>query len=96
MADWNTAYNWMMDNEDHPRACKQVPDAGAPGSLGAMLRDQRDQFGGMARAVCRHRSHVRKMSAGPRSSSFITIASGITGSRRSRRTRCASGYLIMR
>jgi len=28
MADWNTSYNWMMDNEDYPRACKQVPDAG--------------------------------------------------------------------
>ena len=28
MADWNTAYNWMMDNEDPPRACQQVPDAG--------------------------------------------------------------------
>jgi len=27
MADWNTAYNWMMDFEDTPRACKQVPDA---------------------------------------------------------------------
>lgn len=28
MADWTTAYNWMMDNEDYSRACKQVPDAG--------------------------------------------------------------------
>jgi lysozyme family protein len=27
MANWNTAYNWMMDNEDAPRACVQVPDA---------------------------------------------------------------------
>jgi len=26
MADWNTAYNWMMDNEDATRACAQVPD----------------------------------------------------------------------
>lgn len=33
MADWNTAYNWMMDNEDFSRACKQVPDAG-PGGAG--------------------------------------------------------------
>ena len=33
MADWTTAYNWMMDNEDYPRACKQVPDAG-PSSAG--------------------------------------------------------------
>jgi type VI secretion system secreted protein VgrG len=32
MADWNTAYNWMMDNEDSPRACKQVPDAGPAGA----------------------------------------------------------------
>ena len=31
MADWDTAYNWMMDNEDCPRACKQVPDAGPGG-----------------------------------------------------------------
>lgn len=34
MADWNTAYNWMMDNEDRARACAQVPDAppaGVPG-----------------------------------------------------------------
>ena len=27
MADWNTAYNWMMDFEDAPRACAQVRDA---------------------------------------------------------------------
>ena len=27
MADWNTAYNWMMDNEDAARAYKTVPDA---------------------------------------------------------------------
>jgi hypothetical protein len=32
MADWNTAYNWMMDNEDAPRACKQVADA-PPGAF---------------------------------------------------------------
>ena len=32
MADWNTAYNWMMDNEDYPRACKQVPDPGPAGA----------------------------------------------------------------
>ena len=32
MADWNTSYNWMMDNEDSPRACKQVPDAGPAGA----------------------------------------------------------------
>ena len=34
MADWSTAYNWMMDNEDTARACAQVPDAppaGVPG-----------------------------------------------------------------
>ncbi len=35
MADWNTAYNWMMDNEDAPRACKQVPDAPPTGFTGA-------------------------------------------------------------
>jgi len=34
MADWNTAYNWMMDNEDSPRACKQVPDAAPRGVQG--------------------------------------------------------------
>jgi len=27
MANWNTAYTWMMDNEDPHRACAQVPDA---------------------------------------------------------------------
>lgn len=32
MADWNIAYNWMMDNEDYPRACKEVPDAGPAGA----------------------------------------------------------------
>lgn len=32
MADWNTAYDWMMDNEDYPRACKQVSDAGPAGT----------------------------------------------------------------
>jgi lysozyme family protein len=32
MADWNTAYNWMMDNEDAARACAQVPDA-CPGGV---------------------------------------------------------------
>jgi lysozyme family protein len=32
MADWNIAYNWMMDNEDFSRACKQVPDAGPAGA----------------------------------------------------------------
>jgi hypothetical protein len=32
MADWNTAYNWMMDNEDSERACAQVPDA-PPGAF---------------------------------------------------------------
>jgi hypothetical protein len=26
MADWNTAYNWMMDFEDSNRACSRVPD----------------------------------------------------------------------
>jgi lysozyme family protein len=34
MADWNTAFNWMMDNEDSPRACKQVPDAPPSGHPG--------------------------------------------------------------
>ncbi len=34
MADWNTAYNWMMDNEDSNRACSQVPDAAPSGSAG--------------------------------------------------------------
>ena len=32
MADWNIAYNWMMDNEDAARACAQVPDA-CPGGV---------------------------------------------------------------
>ena len=32
MAHWNTAYNWMMDNEDAARACAQVPDA-PPGAF---------------------------------------------------------------
>ena len=32
MAHWNTAYNWMMDNEDTARACAQVPDA-PPGAF---------------------------------------------------------------
>jgi len=32
MADWNTAFNWMMDNEDASRACKTVPDAGPAGA----------------------------------------------------------------
>ena len=27
MANWNIAYNWMMDNEDAARACAQVPVA---------------------------------------------------------------------
>jgi hypothetical protein len=34
MADWNIAYNWMMDSEDAARACLQVSDAcptGVPG-----------------------------------------------------------------
>jgi lysozyme family protein len=34
MADWNTAYNWMMDFEDAPRACKQVGDACPTGVAG--------------------------------------------------------------
>jgi lysozyme family protein len=34
MADWNTAYNWMMDNEDSNRACSQVPDAAPSGVAG--------------------------------------------------------------
>lgn len=34
MADWNTAYNWMMDNEDYPRACAQVPDSAPLGVQG--------------------------------------------------------------
>ena len=32
MADWNTAYNWMMDNEDAPRSCACAPDA-PPGAF---------------------------------------------------------------
>jgi lysozyme family protein len=32
MADWNTSYNWMMDNEDPRRAYARVPDA-CPGSV---------------------------------------------------------------
>lgn len=32
MADWVTAYNWMMDNEDSRRACAEVPDA-PPGAF---------------------------------------------------------------
>jgi lysozyme family protein len=32
MANWDTAYNWMMDNEDAARACAQVPDA-CPGGV---------------------------------------------------------------
>jgi lysozyme family protein len=32
MADFLTAYNWMMDNEDAPRAYKTVPDA-PPGAF---------------------------------------------------------------
>lgn len=34
MADWNTAYNWMMDNEDNSRACAQVPDSAPLGVEG--------------------------------------------------------------
>jgi lysozyme family protein len=34
MADWNTAYNWMMNFEDAPRACAQVPDAAPSGFAG--------------------------------------------------------------
>lgn len=34
MADWNTAYNWMMDKEDAPRACAQVSDACPSGVAG--------------------------------------------------------------
>ena len=32
MANWNIAYNWMMDNEDPQRACAQVSDA-CPGEV---------------------------------------------------------------
>jgi hypothetical protein len=34
MADWNTVYNWMMNFEDAPRACVQVPDAAPTGVAG--------------------------------------------------------------
>ena len=34
MADWNTAFNWMMDNEDSARACRQVPDSTPAGCEG--------------------------------------------------------------
>lgn len=34
MADFNIAYTFMMDNEDAPRACKQVPDATPQGKTG--------------------------------------------------------------
>jgi len=34
MADWITAYNWMMDNEDTPSACAKVPDAPPAGVAG--------------------------------------------------------------
>jgi hypothetical protein len=34
MADWKIAYNWMMDNEDAPRACLRVPDACPNGVAG--------------------------------------------------------------
>jgi lysozyme family protein len=34
MADWDTSYNWMMDNEDRARACAQVPDPPPAGSAG--------------------------------------------------------------
>jgi hypothetical protein len=32
MANWNTAYNWMMNKEDAARACAQVSDA-CPGGV---------------------------------------------------------------
>jgi lysozyme family protein len=32
MANWNTAYNWMMDNEDPRRQCAQLQDA-CPGGV---------------------------------------------------------------
>jgi hypothetical protein len=32
MANWDTAYNWMMNNVDPQRACAQVPDA-CPGEV---------------------------------------------------------------
>jgi lysozyme family protein len=34
MADWNTAYNWMMDNEDSTRAFAQVSDPCPAGVAG--------------------------------------------------------------
>jgi hypothetical protein len=34
MADWDTAYNWMMDNEDEARAFAQVPDPCPKGVAG--------------------------------------------------------------
>ena len=34
MADWNTAYNWMMNFEDPARACAQIPDAAPSGVAG--------------------------------------------------------------
>jgi hypothetical protein len=34
MANWNTTYNWMMDEEDAQRACEQVPDASPGGVAG--------------------------------------------------------------
>jgi hypothetical protein len=34
MANWDTAYNWMMDNEDAARACAQVSDACSGGVAG--------------------------------------------------------------
>ena len=30
MSNWNTCYNWMMDNEDRARQCKIVPDPVSP------------------------------------------------------------------
>ena len=32
MANWNTAYNWMMDSQDPLRACEELPDA-CPGGV---------------------------------------------------------------
>jgi hypothetical protein len=34
MADWNTAYNWMMDNEDPARECAEVSDECLAGVAG--------------------------------------------------------------
>jgi hypothetical protein len=34
MANWDIAYNWMMDNEDPRRACAQVPSACPGGADG--------------------------------------------------------------